>query len=76
MTAHAVDEMAEDDLDFDDVEHAVLSGQVVHSDFEDPRGPKHVIHGLAADGQVPVGILGRFAKADRFLIITVFEITD
>ena len=43
MTVHAVEEMAEDGLDIDDMEHAVLAGRVVRVERNDPRGNKHVI---------------------------------
>ena len=74
MTAHAMEEMAEDLLDITDVEHAVLNGRVTHSERDDPRGTKYVIEGIAADGRTPVGIVGRFAGKGQFLIITVYEI--
>ena len=76
MTSHAMEEMAEDNLDIIDVENAILNGKIVHADKDDPRGAKYVIHGNAADLPIPVGVVGRFANNDRFLIITVFEITD
>jgi uncharacterized protein DUF4258 len=46
MSAHASEEMAEDDLDILDVEQAVLNGQVVRREKDDPRGTKYVIEGL------------------------------
>ena len=76
MTAHAMEEMAEDDLDIIDVEHAVLSGRVARLERNDPRGTKYVIEGVAADGLTPVGVVGRFASDDRYLIITVYQITE
>ena len=74
MSAHAVDEMAEDDLDIVDVEVAVLNGKLVRVEKDDPRGAKYVIEGVAADEATPVGIVGRFAGGARYLIITVYEI--
>ncbi len=76
MTAHAMEEMAEDDLDIIDVEHAVLSGRVARLERDDPRGSKYVIEGVAKDGLTPVGVVGRFASGDRYLIITVYQITE
>lgn len=55
MTVHAMEEMAEDDLDLVDVEQAVLNGQVIRTHKEDPRGTKYVIEGLAVDGETLVG---------------------
>jgi hypothetical protein len=76
MTAHAMEEIAEDNLDILDVENAVLSGRITRIDKNDPRGTKYVIAGKALDQQIPVGVAGRFTSAERYLIITVYEITD
>jgi len=70
-----MEEMAEDDLDVVDVEQAVLNGQVVRREKDDPRGTKYVIEGLAADGETPVGIVGRFQGRERYLIITIYEVS-
>jgi hypothetical protein len=74
MTVHAMEEMAEDDLDIFDIEEAILNGRVARRNKKDPRGTKYAIEGLALDGERLVGIVGRFHGADRFLIITVYEI--
>lgn len=76
MSAHATEEMAEDDLDILDVEHAVLNGQIVRVEKDDPRGTKYVIEGTGTDQTIPVGVVGRFIGTDRFLIITVYEVTE
>jgi len=49
LTRHAIDEMAEDDLDIADVEHAILAGEIARMEIEDPRGPKYTVIGLAED---------------------------
>ena len=76
MTIHAVEEMAEDDLDILDIEEAILNGEVVDRTKRDPRGTKYTVEGLALDGETPVGIIGRFHANDRFLIITVYEVSS
>jgi hypothetical protein len=76
MIVHAMEEMAEDNLDILDVEHGILSGQVARMEKGDPRGTKYVVEGLAVDEQTPVEIVGRFTANGRYLIITVYEITD
>lgn len=76
MTAHAMEEMAEDNLDILDVEQAILNGQVIRTKKDDPRGTKYVVEGTAIDQQTPVGIVGRFTSTGRYLIVTVYEITD
>jgi hypothetical protein len=45
MTVHAVEEMAEDDLDVLDIEEAVLNGRVVRSSKDDPRGTRYTVEG-------------------------------
>jgi uncharacterized protein DUF4258 len=75
MTVHAMEEMAEDDLDILDIEEAVLNGQVVRTNRRDPRGTIYTVEGTVLDGAKLVGIVGRFHSTTRFLIITVYEIT-
>ena len=75
MTVHAIEEMAEDDLDILDVEQVVLNGQVVRREKDDPRGTKYVIEGLATDGETSVGVVGRFQGSERYLIITIYEVS-
>jgi Domain of unknown function (DUF4258) len=76
MTVHAMEEMAEDNLDILDIEHGIFNGRVARSQKGDPRGIKYVVEGFAVDGQTPVGIVGRFTTNGRYLIITVYEVTD
>ncbi len=76
MTAHAMEEMAEDNLDILDIEQAVLNGHLAKIEKDDPRGTKYVIEGSGTDQATPVGVVGRFAGAERYLIITVYEVTE
>jgi len=72
MSAHAIEEMAEDDLDIFDIEAAALSGTISRLEKDDHRGTKYVLLGFAADRKTAVGVVGRFADESRFLIITVY----
>lgn len=76
MSAHAMEEMAEDDLDIEDVERALLTGVIYRIERDNPRGVKYVIHGLGTDGITLVGVVGHFASLDRYLIVTVYAVTD
>ena len=76
MTFHATEELAEDDLDIEDLEHSILNGSITRIDRDDPRGTKYVVKGVAVDQITPVGSAGRFVSPERYLIITVYEITD
>lgn len=75
MTVHAMEEMAEENLDILDMEHALLVGKIARIEKDDPRGTRYVVEGVAVDGQRPVAVVGRFTTARRYLIITVYEIT-
>ena len=74
MTVHAMEKMAEDDLDIVDIEQAIFTGQVVRKEKEDPRGSKYVVEGLATDSETQVGVVGRFQGSERYLILTVYEV--
>ena len=74
MTHHAVEEMAEDNLGIFDVEAAILNGQIMKVEKDDPRGTKYIIEGKGINESIPVGIVGRFKETGSFLIITVYEI--
>ena len=76
MTAHAMEEIAEDNLDILDVERTILSGSITRIDKDKLKGIKYVIEGTAVDRQTSVGVVGRFTSTGRYLIITVYEITD
>jgi hypothetical protein len=76
MSVHAMEEMAEDFLTILDVEEAVFSGKVIRVEKDDPRGTKYIIVGTALDRQTPVGVVGRFSSNERYLIITVYEVTE
>jgi hypothetical protein len=73
LTAHATEEMAEDDLTIVDVEHAVLTGRIVKIQRDDPRGNKYLIEGTATDGATLACVVGRFIVRDRYLIVTVYK---
>jgi len=76
MSAHAMQEMAEDGLDVEDVERAILRGTIIRMERDDPRGTKYVIHGLAVDGITLIGAVGRFTSTQRFLIVTTYDVTE
>ena len=76
MSAHAMEEMAEDLLDIVDIENALQYGQIIRIERDDPRGTKYVIEGVAADQHTAVGVVGRFTGTGRYLVITVYKIGD
>jgi hypothetical protein len=76
MSAHAMEEMAEDLLTIEDIESAILSGRVSRIEKDDPRGTRYTIEGLAMDRQTLVGVVGRFTSRGVYLVITVYEVTE
>ena len=76
MTAHAMEEMAEDNLDIIDIEHVILGGQIIRVEKDSERGTKYVIYGTAIDPNIAVEVVVRITANSRLLIITVYEITD
>ncbi len=74
MTHHAAQEMVEDELGIFDVETAVLSGEIIKREKDDPRGVSYVIKGVGVDQTTLVGVVGRFKETGVFLIITVYKI--
>jgi hypothetical protein len=76
MTIHAVEEMAEDNLDVFDVEHAIFHGCLVRTRWDERGGVCYTLHGIAADEMSAVGIVGRFTESRRFLIITVYKMEE
>ena len=77
MSAHAMEEMAEDLLTILDIEEAILSGQIIWVEKDDPKSTKYiVVVETALDQQTPVGVVGRFSSNGRYLIITVYGVTE
>lgn len=76
MTVHAVEEMAEDGLDIVDVETSILNGRPVKTEKSDPRGTRYTVCGTGSDGTTMVETVGRFTETSRYLIITVYKITE
>lgn len=74
MTVHAMEEMAEDDLDVLDIEEAVLNGRVVRTNRREPRGTIYTVEGTILDGAKLIGVVGRFHSNSRLLIITVYDV--
>lgn len=66
MTYHAVEEMAEDGLNIFDIENAILTGKILKTDKNDPRGVKYLIKGLGNDKTTPIDVVGRFKETEVF----------
>ena len=74
MTEHAIEEMAEDELGIFEVEEAILKGEVIEIEKDDPGGNKYVVRGRGFSRFTEIGVVGRFKETGIFLIITVYKI--
>ncbi len=54
MGTHAIEEMAEDKLESDDIENVVLNGTISRRFTQDPRGTRYEVSGWTADGRLSV----------------------
>ena len=64
--------MAEDGLRPRDIRRVLLAGSLVRTLTRDPRGPRHVVRGPAADGRIIEVVWRRILNYVR--IITVYEL--
>jgi hypothetical protein len=74
LTDHAWDEMADDNLLLVDVETAILTGDIIRVDKDDPRGTVYVIHGTTTTRENKIGVAVRFDAVRQMLIITVYSL--
>lgn len=72
MTDHALLEMEADDLDFVDVESAILTGIIRRVFDDDPPDQRYEVVGKACDLITDVAVVARFAGS--LLIITVYDL--
>ena len=74
MTIHAEEEMEDDDLFILDVEHAILTGEIIERQHDQDTGEwKYLIAGdTLADA--PVIIVAKLAFTGKLIIITVYGI--
>ena len=69
---HFFEEMAEDELVFDDIERAITKGRVRQKFTRDPRGTRYEVVGPAIDRR-EVAVVCRFKSTGQLLLITTYE---
>jgi len=72
LSSHAEEEMAEDSLESEDVEHALLNGKIEKRLTHDPRGTRFRIEGPVRDGRT-IHVVCRFVDPE-LLVITVYAL--
>ena len=73
MSAHAEEEMLDDDLERKDIENAILKGRVEKKMTHDKRGTRYRIEGPARDGR-RIHVICRFRENASLIIITVYAL--
>ena len=51
LSSHAIEELAEDELESEDIENVILTGTVARRFTNDPRGTRYEVVGNATDGR-------------------------
>ena len=73
ISSHANEEMSDDDLISLDIEHVILTGDIISRLTKDPRGSRYEIVGESLDGR-SVAVLRRMLSTGWLRIITVFAL--
>ena len=71
ISAHANDEMAEDNLEAADIEQIILTGKIVRRLTHDPRGTRYEVLGDTTNGRRGY-VVCRFLSSGILLIITTY----
>jgi hypothetical protein len=75
LSSHAEEEMLDDELARDDVEHAILKGRIEKKLLEDLRGTRYRIEGPAKDERL-VHVICRLREDASLVIITVYALKE
>ena len=76
LTAHAEEEMDDDDFIEVDVETSILNGQIIRRQSDSLGRAKYIIEGTVTDGR-KMQTVCRFSDSGNYVvIITVYEIME
>ncbi|HUT03786.1 MAG TPA: DUF4258 domain-containing protein [bacterium] len=75
LSSHAEDEMLADDIDREDIEHAIQRGRIEKRLIRDPRGARYRIEGPAVDGRL-MHVICRFHVDHSLIIITAYVLEE
>lgn len=70
---HFYEEMAADELEFADIQHAIFAGHIGRKLTGDPRGTRYEVIGQSRDGR-QVAVICRFKTTGKLLLITTFVV--
>jgi len=74
FSTHALEEADEDSLTEEDIRTALLSGSLVETLTDDPRGERFVVRGSSVAGDCELEVVCRFLPSGLLRIITVYEL--
>jgi len=72
ISAHAEEEMLNDNLERSDIENAILKGSIEKKLKSDIRGVRYRIEGPAEDSRM-IHVIARIKEDKELIIITVYE---
>ena len=72
---HFFEEMANDDMNFDDIAEAIFNGEINRIFTDDPRGNRYEIIGRTSDGRL-IATICRIKETGRLLFITTWLIYE
>lgn len=74
MTVHAEEEMADDNLSIFDVEHVILTGEIIERQRNRDAGEwKYLVEGETIAGDLAV-VLAKLSITDKLVMITVYVV--
>lgn len=71
FSEHADEERIKDKFAVEEVEQAILSGEVIEERLDDPRGESRLVSGTTDSGQLIHAVVG--TQFDRPVIVTVYK---
>jgi hypothetical protein len=75
LSSHAEDEMVDDYLEREDIEHAIFQGRIETTMTRDDRGTRYRIEGATMDGRL-IHVICRFRENNSLVVITVYALTE
>lgn len=71
ISSHANEEMSEDELEAEDIDHIILTGKIARKFTYNSRGTRYEVIGATTDDRYAY-VVCRFLPSDVLLIITAY----
>jgi len=74
MTVHAEEEMTDDNMSIFDVEHVILTGEIIERQKDRDRGDwKYLVEGETIAGDLAI-VVAKLSITNKLVIITVYVV--